>query len=299
MLVDLDFNYEETTAAMVKFRQEDIEELRQWSIKIDNSKCIPKNLSDKQIVLFYNVCYGDLEKTKMCIEKYYTYRNNAPELFDYRIWNPDLKQAAEVLEVFHVPGKSSEGYEIIYHRLHNTDPSYFDLVTFCKLLFMVVDLSLTKRGPQPGYIVLFDMEGIKMGHLTRINLSIVRKIFQYVQEAVPVRVQAIHVLNTEPILDKLLSLTKPFLDSQLLQTIHFYKKHEVPEKIHKIVPKSSLPSDYGGTLPDTQTLHKKCMEDLKLLEDYFKTEEEQRLAAMSDRNGANSLEGTFRKLDID
>lgn len=177
-------------------------------------------------------------------QKCYTYTKNVPEIFDYRAWDADLKQAYEVFELLHIPGMCSEGDEIIYHRQHNSDPSYFNLEDFWKLLFMTVDLSLTKRGLRPGNIVLFDMEVIGMGHLARNNLSTIRKLFQYVQEAVPLRVQATHVLKTEPILEKMLSLIKLIMDSELRETIKFYKKNEVLKKIYDIVPKSALPSDY-------------------------------------------------------
>ncbi|XP_075976832.1 alpha-tocopherol transfer protein-like [Anticarsia gemmatalis] len=300
MPCDLQFNYDETTAAMDKFSQNDIDELRQWIQKLDKSKCVPKDLTDKQIVIFYNACYSHLEKTKVCIERYYSIRRNAPELFDHRVLNSeDMKQAAKTLEMFPLPGKTSDGYEILFHRLHDTDPSKFCLEAASKYLFMLVDLCLTKQGPKPGFVFLFDMRGVKFGHITRLSLTTLRKFFQYVQEATPLRMRAIHVLNTDSILDKLLMLIKPFMDKQFYDMIKFYNKNDDLEKLYEIIPKTSLPSDYGGVLPDTQVLHKECFGQLQLLEPYFKAEEEQRTAALPDKKNENTLEGTFKKLDID
>ncbi|XP_047032668.1 alpha-tocopherol transfer protein-like [Helicoverpa zea] len=301
MSVDLEFDYNEATAAMDKFSQEDINELRSWTQKLDKSKYVPKDLSDKQLVLFYNACYGDMDKTKACIEKYYSCRKNGPELFDNRILKTDeLKQSAEVLEFSVLPGKSCQGYDIIYHRLHETEPSRYNLEAGCKLLFMTVDLCLTKRGPQPGYMFLFDMRGVKFGHLTKVSLSTLRKFFQYVQEAMPVRMRAIHVLNTEPVLDKLMVLIRPFMDKKFFDMLKFHNKNEDLEKFYEtVVPRSALPPDYGGTLPDTQTLHKKCMQQLQLLEPYFKAEEEQRIAALPDKKREKAMEKAFKNLDID
>lgn len=98
MPVDLEFDYAAATAAMDKFSQEDINELRQWTQKLDKSKYVPKDLTDKQLVLFYNACYGDMDKTRACIEKYYSCRKNGPELFDNRILKTEeLKLSSEVL----------------------------------------------------------------------------------------------------------------------------------------------------------------------------------------------------------
>ncbi|XP_026313567.1 uncharacterized protein LOC113225465 [Hyposmocoma kahamanoa] len=166
---------------------------------------------------------------------------------------------------------------------------------------------LYKRGPQPGYIFLFDMQGVKLGHLTRVSLSFqkekqrsLRKFFTYIQEALPVRMKEIHVLNTEPILDKLLLLIRPFMDKKFFDMIKFHHKDENLENFYEtVIPRSALPPDYGGTLSDTQTLHKKCMQYLQTIEPYFVAEEAQRHVAIAFKKGEKGLERNFKKLDID
>lgn len=51
-----------------------------------------------------------------------------------------------------------------------------------------------------------------------------------------------------------------------------------------VLPRSVLPSDYGGDLPDSQTLHNECMKELQELEPYFKAEEMQRKAVILETN---------------
>lgn len=98
MPVEMDFDYAIAAKSMDKFSQDDINRLREWSQKMDKSKYIPKDLSDKQLLLFYNACYGDMDKTKTCIEKYFYYRKHTPEFFENRVINsPDLKQSLETL----------------------------------------------------------------------------------------------------------------------------------------------------------------------------------------------------------
>ncbi|KAI5642560.1 CRAL/TRIO domain-containing protein [Phthorimaea operculella] len=198
-----------------------------------------------------------------------------------------------------LPEKSVQGYDVIFHRLHIQEPSKYFLEPGCKLLFMTVDACLCKRGPQPGYIFLFDMRGVKLGHLTRVSLSALRKFFTYIQEAMPVRMREIHVLNTEPILDKLLMLIRPFMDKKFFDLIKFHNKNEDLANFYEtVIPRSALPPDFGGTLPDTQTLHKKCMATLQSLEPFFKAEQAQRYAALPDKK-REKLERNFKNLDID
>ncbi|CAH2093453.1 unnamed protein product [Euphydryas editha] len=165
---------------------------------------------------------------------------------------------------------------------------------------LISDACLNKRGPQPGHIFLFDMQGVRLGHLTRVSLSSLRKFFQYVQEAMPVRMREIHVFNTEPIVDKLLLLIRPFMDKKFFDMIKFHHKNADLENFYSTVaPRSTLPPDHGGTLPDTQTLHKKCMQNLKTLEPYFRSEEEQRINALPDKKREKAMERAFKNLEID
>lgn len=98
MVVDLEYDYNAAVASMDIFSQEDFDALKQWTQKLDKSKYVPKDLTDKQLLLFYNACYGDLERTKVCIEKYYQLRKSAPEMFDNRVLSAeDVQTSVEAL----------------------------------------------------------------------------------------------------------------------------------------------------------------------------------------------------------
>lgn len=98
MPVELEFDYAAATASMDIFSQDDINILREWTQILDKTKYVPKDLSEKQLLLFYNACYGDMDKTKTCIEKYYNCRKNAPEFFDNRIITAEeLRTSVEAL----------------------------------------------------------------------------------------------------------------------------------------------------------------------------------------------------------
>ncbi|XP_028170310.1 alpha-tocopherol transfer protein-like [Ostrinia furnacalis] len=301
MPVELEYDYAAATSAMDTFSQDDINYLKQWTQNLDKSKYVPKDLTDKQLVLFYNACYGDLERTKTCVEKYYSCRKNSPEFFDNRKVNsPEMAPIVEALEFSVLPGKSVEGYDVIYHRLHYTEPSKYNFELGVKLFFMTIDMCLSKRGPQNGLIFLFDMRGVKLGHLARCGLSGFRKFFVYLQEALPVRMRAIHILNTEPVLDKLLLIIKPFMEKKFYDMLNFHHKDEDLESFFEtVIPRSVVPQDHGGTLPDTQTLHKKCMQFLQAMEPYFREEEEQRILALPDKKRDKAMEKAFKNLDID
>lgn len=70
-----------------------------------------------------------------------------------------------------------------------------------------------------GQIVILDATGFSFSHLASINLVILKKILFYIQEAAPVRLKTIHILNTMPVVDALVDLVKPFMKKELLNIV--------------------------------------------------------------------------------
>lgn len=70
----------------------------------------------------------------------------------------------------------------------------------------------------------------------RLQFSMFQKIesvkyklfYLYSQEGLPVRLKAIHVLNTKPLIDKIMILVKPFMKKELLNMVNM-------ELIRKII----------------------------------------------------------------
>jgi hypothetical protein len=56
---------------------------------------------------------------------------------------------------------------------------------------------------------------------------------------------------------------------------HFYENH---------IPRSCLPSDYGGDLESIEELGRKNFQELKMLRDYYKTEEDALFGASSEES---------------
>lgn len=66
------------------------------------------------------------------------------------------------------------------------------------------------------------------------------------------------------------------MNSQLLHRLHLHHSDMDYEKFYEnFVPKSHLPSDYGGDLESLEELHKKSCKKITGLKDYFLFEEQQ------------------------
>lgn len=73
---------------------------------------------------------------------------------------------------------------------------------------------------------------------------------------------------------------KPFVRSELLNRVHFHSSNMDYEKFYEeCIPKTHLPSDFGGDLESVEVLHRNHRKSLMELRDYFLMEEHQKNAA--------------------
>ncbi|XP_034952687.1 alpha-tocopherol transfer protein-like [Chelonus insularis] len=253
-------NYPELTDDMLK-------ELRDWLEERGVSQ-----IPDEKIAMFAHSCYFDIQAAKRCMGVYFHLRTTVPEFFSNRDPRLDsLQHSLQALQFVALPKPDRNGNHIIFHRLSDTRPNQYVFNNGIKLLQMSVDANLYTEGCSPGYIFLFDMQGVRLGHLTRLSISSIRRFFEYIQDGLPVRLKGIHVLNVVWFMDKVLALIKPFMKRELFDMLYLHTG-DVSE-IYDYIPPECLPKDFGGELDSLSILHEKHCQKLDSLRDYFLEEE--------------------------
>ncbi|XP_065223524.1 alpha-tocopherol transfer protein-like [Planococcus citri] len=291
---------EEEYARDPKLDKEDIQQLMQW---IEKQPHMPR-VSEYHVMQYYHCSDYSQQKAKDLLDLHYAYRNEALELFHgpgyeapkypHNIW--------DIVYIIELPKPSPEGYRLIYCGLKDTTPSKYNfdlsLHTFIKAMMTVV----MEQGHCPGYAFIFDIHGIVISHLATVSISSVRKFLYFVQEAVPVKVKAVHVVNISPIIDRLMMLAKPFLKKELYEMIHIQSDMNV---FYQSVPKDLVPSDIGGTLPsriELQAIFKAKLDAMESCVDEelrLRTDEKKRANKPNAKLMHNSMQGSFKKLAID
>ncbi|XP_032673177.1 alpha-tocopherol transfer protein-like isoform X2 [Odontomachus brunneus] len=229
-------------------------------------------IPEEQLALFAHSCYFNLEATKQCMDVYYRMRTSLPEFFSDRDSRLEyLQHSLRALEFTTLPKPDQNGFRIIFHRLADTRPFQYMFNDGIKLLLMSIDARLYTDGCSPGYVFLFDMQGSRLGHLTRLSINSIRKFLEYLQEGMPIRLKAIHVLNTPWFMDKVLALIRPFMKRELYDMLHLYTG-DVSD-LYPHIPRECLPKDFGGELDCVASLHKLHCMKLDQLRDYFREEE--------------------------
>lgn len=78
-------------------------------------------------------------------------------------------------------------------------------------------------------------------------------------------------------------MVKPFVKKELYERIHLHSGDNYEDFFEKYIPRSHMPSDYGGDLESCEELHEKNRELLMEMRDYFINEVLQTNLMLEDR----------------
>lgn len=97
-----------------------------------------------------------------------------------------------------------------------------------------------------GAVVIFDMDGLSLQQVWQFTPAFARRIVEFLQEAMPIRLKALHIINQPKIFNMVFQLFKPFLKEKLRGRIYFHGNDMA--SFHKHMSPEVLPKTYGGTL---------------------------------------------------
>lgn len=270
MSSDLEYDLKEALKRH-NFTKSDIKALREKTKKFDN---VPKSVSSKKLLCFLSACNG-IDDAANVISTYYEIRQTCPSIFANRDpLSTEIQQCLSNQHYFHMPNTPS-GHSVIYHCLSSPKASNYIFDEACKTFFMLIDSLLYSRGPSNGLIIVFDMQNVGMRHLLRPSIDSLRTFFRYLQDALPAKLEAMHIINCVSFFDMVLALIKPFMKSEIIQKMHLHHGTNY-EKFHRdFVSRSCLPSDFGGELKSAEILHKDHCREFARLRSYFLEDEKE------------------------
>lgn len=263
-------------------------------------------LYDEQILLFLHSNYYSIERTKETIENYYTFRTHAPEIYFNREYKKDLSAILKVIHLAPIPLKyrTPLGYNMVYLRLREYEASKFDFTNAVKAAVAMLDFEIATNPLMEGFLLIFDMKHFTLGHVARITLSTLKKIMMYIQEAMPIRLKGLHVLNTFPLINQILALVKPLMKQELQDMLYLHTPAELEDFNQRFVPRKLMPSDYGGDLDSVEKYHNDLCKHLQLSGKWLKEIEstavdESKRSRPIRASDVYGMEGSFKKLDLD
>jgi len=112
---------------------------------------------------------------------------------------------------------------------------------------LFVELAMLEPETQVcGGVVIFDMDGLSLAQTTKFTPMFAKRIVDWLQDSVPLRVKNIHIVNQPYIFKLVFNLFKPFLREKLRNRIIFHGTDR--NSLHQYIDPKCLPEKYGGNL---------------------------------------------------
>ncbi|XP_035225600.1 alpha-tocopherol transfer protein-like isoform X3 [Stegodyphus dumicola] len=121
-----------------------------------------------------------------------------------------------------------------------------------------------------GMVVLLDLKGFSCSHMFQITSTSLMCFMNTVQDGLPLRLTALHVINNPSIFGAVFKTVKPLLNAKIKKRVYFHGNDL--SSLHQFLPKEMLPEEFGGTqgpfgnarfyqsLLDNEEEYKKCQQ---------------------------------------
>ncbi|CAH2093611.1 unnamed protein product [Euphydryas editha] len=282
-------------------KDQDLAHIKEWLKKEPH---LPDEFDDQRLMTFLRGCKFSLEKCKRKLDMYFTMRSAVPEFFTERdVTRPELQEILKIVQMPPMPGLTPDGRRVIIMRGLDKDTQAPNVAHAFKLALMLGDVRLAEeKEGVAGDIYILDASVAMPNHFAKLTPTLVKKFLVCVQEAYPVKLKQVHIINISPLVDKIVNFVKPFLKEKIRERIFI---HSDVNDLYKYVPQEMLPSEYGGKAGSMNDLHDAWVKKLEEYKDWF-ADQEQYKADESLRSGKPTnydelfgIDGSFRQLVID
>ncbi|CAH0758486.1 unnamed protein product [Diatraea saccharalis] len=226
----------------VNTRDKDVATIKEWLKKQPH---LPDDWDSDRIMTFLRGSSFSLEKCKKKLDMYFTMRAACPEFFTNRdVTRPELKDIMTRGQGPPLPGLTPNGRRVIIVRSSDKTLDTHHLYDAFKITMMIGDIRLKEEYEGvAGDVYILDAGIVSPAHLAKLSLTTVKKFFICIQEAYPVKLKEIHIVNAGPVIETVLSLVKPFLKEKIKNRIFFHSDYN---SLYKYIPQDILPEEYGG-----------------------------------------------------
>ncbi|XP_003707800.2 alpha-tocopherol transfer protein-like isoform X1 [Megachile rotundata] len=223
--------------ALARFK-ELLEAEKDLKVPIDN---------EAWLIRFLRPCKYYPESALKLVQNYYSFKVKHANVYD------NLKPSRErnifeqnILTV--LPNRDQHGRRILIielgkkwkHNKCNLDEVFKGCVLYLEAAMLEPSTQIA------GAIVIFDMDGLSLQQTWQFNPPFAKRIVDWLQDAMPLRIKNIHIVNQPYVFNMVFALFKPFLREKLKSRIVFHGTDR--KSLHQYISPKCLPDCYGGTL---------------------------------------------------
>lgn len=219
------------------------EALSRLRLLLEGDKRLHPRTDEEFLLRFLHVRKHDVEASMKTIQKYYRNRASCPEVYSNFV--PSSVDSAGRRLLMVLPAKDVHGRPVLYSKPGLWNPREVSYVTLQKSVLLCLEHIATDPASQAaGVSILCDSAGFTLDKLFSCNIGLLRRFLEYVQDCMPMRLKAVHIIRESKAMDLLFVLLRPFIKRKLAQRIHFHGASY--GKLYEDLPPSMLPEEYGG-----------------------------------------------------
>ncbi|XP_063838487.1 clavesin-1-like isoform X2 [Ostrinia nubilalis] len=243
-----------------------IEELRKL-LRGETGLVIPID-NNEFLMKFLRPCKFYAESAYKRIQAYYKFRTaHSDQCYD--LTPTSVRAAFDHSIVSILSPRDQHGRRLMLVESANWNPRDVSLTE----VFRGIQLGLEAAMVEPltqinGVVSILDMKGLSFSQVMQFTPSFAKMIVDWIQDCVPIRLKAVHIINQPYIFNMLFAIFKPFLREKLRSRIHFHGSNKQSLLAH--VDASALRLRHGGTLPDPEISGKILWQMLRHYEEDFK-----------------------------
>ncbi|XP_011701390.1 PREDICTED: alpha-tocopherol transfer protein-like [Wasmannia auropunctata] len=129
------------------------------------------------------------------------------------------------------------------------DPSKVNSDQIFRLFYLIHQLALQEPETQIyGSVVIMDFDGLSMKQVTGLSPAWSMRLLTFIQEAMPMRLKAVHFVKQPWLFNMVWQMIKPFVKEKLRTRMFFHGSKM--SSLHTHIPPSHLPKNYDGELPE-------------------------------------------------
>jgi len=203
-------------------------------------------LDDHTLLCFIRGSEYELETAKDKIETMMKMRASLPVFFtDWNPFKPELQAILKLGTFLPLLEYDSLGRKVIIKREGCFDPYLHKVEDVEKVNFMITELlgSVEEQMFVTGMVVIIDLEGCSLNHITQRSLSLTRKQMKYLLNAFPLDPKSLNFISMPSVLRTAYHIITGFLPDKIQKRL---KIHENMDSLHNAISPNILPKEYGG-----------------------------------------------------
>uniref|UniRef100_A0A1Y1KLI7 CRAL-TRIO domain-containing protein n=1 Tax=Photinus pyralis TaxID=7054 RepID=A0A1Y1KLI7_PHOPY len=225
----------------------DIQQIRDW---INKQPHFNFDIGEQLLVSFLRCSKFSLERTKERLDRYFTIRTMAPEVFTNR--DPLLPELQAILEagfILPLPNVAKEnGHRIIVLRYSdNLNPNLMTMVNIAKLSYMVLDILLREddNAVVSGILLWSYCKNFPSKYTIQMTPASLQRYSVIEEKGFPFRMKGAYYSHVPKIFETCYNVFKVFCSEKLKQRMGLYSENN-SEELFKKIPKDLLPQEFGG-----------------------------------------------------